>query len=412
MAKRRNSYSFFLKFISVLWFCFYLPCFGRDPALWPFEANDPWNHALGSGAQYTTITGNFKHNGFAGVNCTHWSHPVFIATASDPVHSITSPGFNGSIHVPANARPDPESDAHLHIIDETHTYVVETWGATVDGSGNISALAGFQNALKGPGVYPTNHGVRAYGGSAIGGLIRKGELTNGIPHALAISMYGNYLNRNGPGGHCYVWPASTCDGGNGSGYSSTGNLFMGSLLAIPPEVDITALGYGTSGPNYQAAKALQDYGGYIVDQSGGDFILYVEPAANSETTNFSPQAVVPLLKVVTNNTPTSIGGGGTPRRPEPPPFEYPVAVFGSEKRPIGLTGDINDADNAMVTIYRVNGQIINRFFFDGTHNASSSLSNMTSRKARLAGTGTYVYEWIIERQGQVFTKTGRMCVAR
>ena len=57
---------------------------------------------------------------------------------------------------------------------------------------------------------------------------------------------------------------------------------MGSLLAIPPDIDITQIGVGSSGPAFEIARALQDYGAYIVDSTVVNFVFQVEPAAADE----------------------------------------------------------------------------------------------------------------------------------
>lgn len=301
---------------------------GRDAAYWPFQSSDPWNYPIGSGAQYAAETSpGFSPAGGAFVNSTHWGHPVFVATASDPVRHVYQNGNStacATLRVAAAAQPDPEADGHLHLIDDNHTYVVETYQAQRLANGDVTATDCLVNDLRGPGVYPSWHGTRAYGGSAIGGLIRRGELANGAPHALAVAVQRSAMNKNGPGGNPFVWPASAADSGYQTTYATTGNLYMGSLLAIPPSVNIAAIGLGTSGAGYQIARALQDYGAYVVDATGDNINFYIEPAAANEIPG-NIDALVSIatgyLQVVTNNSPGSIGGGGTPRRVLAPPVQ-------------------------------------------------------------------------------------------
>ena len=212
------------------------------------------------------------------------------------------------------------------------------------GPGNFNSWLAFKNDLKGSGIYPVIHGVRAYGGSAIGGLIRKGELTNGISHTLALATSMSNLNSKGPGGKTFVWPACSSDYEFPQSlwppkskpfrdwYGKSGNLFIGTLLAIPPEIDITTIGVGTSGPTYQIAKALQDFGGYIVDMGEAPLAFYADYQAADELGGaeklknhgggaaLEVARLLPFLRVVTNNTPEAIGGGGIPRRSPAPPF--------------------------------------------------------------------------------------------
>jgi hypothetical protein len=314
----------------------------RDPALWPFTSTSPWNMPIGDKAQYVGISSpKFDSSGGGGINCTKWSHPIFIATVDDPMTTIylhpRTPPFPPTaekpfvtMRVPVNARPDSESDEHLHIIDETHSFVVEMIGAVRDRNGKITVTWGaVKNSLRDAGVYDTPyHGTRAYGGSAIGGLIRKGELTHGIHHALAVTIEPKAHNRNGPGGKPYVWPASSADGDADTAYGTTGNLYMGTLLAIPPTVDITKL--GLQGPDLVLARALQDYGAYVSDSGGANFQLAAEPTAKDEVAQVKPEKdwsslcslrkLVALVKIVANNSPQSVGGGGKPRCPLAPPL--------------------------------------------------------------------------------------------
>jgi hypothetical protein len=156
--------------------------------------------------------------------------------------------------------------------------------------------------------------VRAYGGSAIGGLIRQWEVTSGtIHHALALAITGSQLKAG------WVWPATTQDADGATSYS--GLVPMGSFAAIPPTVDLGAQGLTPGG--LMVARALQGYGAYVVDRSGA-FSLYAEPSAATDP--LIGQAgqdlgkIRALLRLVTNNAPTSVNGGGTRRVPVAPAF--------------------------------------------------------------------------------------------
>ncbi len=303
----------------------------RDAALWPFAATSPWNTSLGSAAAYSTITSpDFSLVGPAHVNASGWSHPIFVAQTSDPLVSIYEGSeLFGQFRVPAAAAPDPQSDHSLHIIDETHGYVVEMWLAERLPNGDITCAVAVRNNLTDAGVYSTWHGARAYGGSAIAGLMRREELLSlDIPHALAIAVGPTILNRNAPGGQSWVWPASWSDGGDGAAYGAQGNMYVGSLLAIPPDVFIDALPLSSLGR--AIGHALQDYGAYIVDTGDANLLYYAEPTAASLIPgNFDLELarLNRFLRVVTNNSSTSVGGGGVPRRDPAPPFSSTSPLF-------------------------------------------------------------------------------------
>jgi hypothetical protein len=302
----------------------------RDATLWPFTSNSPWNMPLGSGAQFEVSTA-LCTNDVAGtgmsayINASSFSHPVFRANSSDPLVGIFQRKTGqqlATIRSPAGAtpsRPLPSSgwwDGHLHIIDSPGRYVHEMWRAERRNDGGWNVDYYVRNDLYGAGI--ANGGTRAYGGSAIGGLIRSGELTNGIPHPVAFAL-PQWRQRRG-----WVWPATTEDGGGNNSYS--GNVPMGTLVAIPGNIDLTQFSPPLSPQGLVIAQALQDYGAYDVDSSGGDFILYVETNAAGE---LNAQAIEdlkrlrPLLRCVTNNRSDNIGGGGTPRAPLAPPLGTP-----------------------------------------------------------------------------------------
>jgi hypothetical protein len=346
----------------------------RDAAQWPFAADSPWNTSLGSGAAYAAITSlDFSLVESAHVNSSDWSHPIYVAQTSDPIVSIYEDGvLFGQFHVPVGAMPDDQADHHLHIIDETHRTVVEMFVAERLPNGDIDCVVAVLNDLTDAGVYDEWHGARAYGGSAIAGLIRTDELLAGdIPHALAIAVSRSALNRLAPGGESWVWPASWSDGGNGESYGAVGNLYMGTLLAIPPDVVIDALPLNDVGR--AIGHALQDYGAYIVDSADGNLFYYAEPSAADLVPGSIDNVLARLnrfLRVVENNSPTSVGGGGERRRDAAPPIGDPVlnvnSILGFVHSGVVIAG-------AKVNLYEQSGQWLaittsddaGQFHFDG-----------------------------------------------
>lgn len=197
--------------------------------------------------------------------------------------------------------------------------------------------------------------------SSIGGSLRVGELRpgqQGPKHALKLNVYArqflykppqktpaNY-STGGVGG-AYRWPATTADSywaNSTTGYGANSNavnnanqhMCMGALLAIPSTTDINTLGLVTE-PGKQLAWTLQNYGAYIVDDTASPaYTFSVEDGPNgSKETEFQNdfgfalaqrkidgtnwvhdiQKLMTALRVVSNNSPTAIGGGGTPLQP-------------------------------------------------------------------------------------------------
>lgn len=181
----------------------------------------------------------------------------------------------------------------------------------------------------------------AHGGSSlssIGGTIRLGELlpTHGpIRHALKLELFAkDYYFSKPPG---FVWPALNCDGyafdpSSPLAYGGS-NPFLspGALLAIPANVSVNV----TTAPGAQLLWTLQNYGGYLVDDTAwnrGTFCVehgvedefqaaygYAFDASSGPFFN-DLLRLFQALHIVVNNGPNTVGGGGTPRQPPPPPF--------------------------------------------------------------------------------------------
>jgi hypothetical protein len=289
----------------------------REAWRWPFSSTSPWNMPIGSLALFepsaapktATLTST---RATPWINAGDYSIPIYRAASTDPLGTFRRSGHpDVTIHVPSSARPANGSDQHMVVVDPSGRWADESWKT---GGANPSWTTGYlvHTDLYGPGV--GQEGVRAYGGSAIGGLIRSWELDSGaIRHALALSLSADQLGR-GP-----VWPATREDGNAASSY--TGNVPMGTLAAIPGSVDVTKLGLSPAG--LIVARAMQDYGVYVVDRSSA-FVLYAEPTLQGTPALTAMRAdlgkIRAQLRVVTDNTAATVGGGGVPRAPLAPPL--------------------------------------------------------------------------------------------
>ena len=152
--------------------------------------------------------------------------------------------------------------------------------------------------------------------------MRHGEVTTGIRHALAIALNRHSLNRHGPGGNAFVWPANAVEPNTRKEFAERGNVLVGSLLAIPPPVKIETLGVGARGSfGYALAQAMQDYGVYVTGscqwQSMHFFTAEADAPGNLEAIL---TRLFKELHVVANNAPATPAGGGVPRGPRAPEF--------------------------------------------------------------------------------------------
>lgn len=298
----------------------------RDPTLWPFASHSPWNVPLGSGAQFIAATSeNFSLTRGAKVNLREFGHPVYFAAPDDPERLVEKSDGTPLLRtrIPENAQADPSQWGALHVIDPRSRTALELTGVERRADGVLRTKDFAVTDLAARGF--ATESIRVSGASGLGGLIRRGELRDGIHHVLALSVIRKALHRKTGPGTAFVWPATRAP--LSYGIDTPGPRQLGTLLALPPDLDITKLGIGDNGPAYQVARALQDYGGYIVESfqdANNDLDFFVEPAAENEIPpDFNAQLsrIIPHLKIVSNNGPERVGGGGVPRRPYARPIE-------------------------------------------------------------------------------------------
>jgi hypothetical protein len=349
---------------------------GRDPLKQPFASNSIWNMPIGSGAIYKpanlspTPGGNVPDNWapipgadeeFIFMNPGAPSTPVYYNSAGwtgadrCPSQGSLLPGNQSVLHVPMPGDfliPNGNGNNGAAFLAPDNRTVVQVQPLTrCSANGYATALRAFPNVdLYGDGR------TGAHGGSelsSLGGSIRMGELRpgqQGMRHALKIDVFAaEALYNCSTRTECFRWPANTADSGAVDRYGSVTNnqnaeMKMGALLAIPASVDLNSLGLRTE-PGRQIAWTLQNYGGYIVDDTGAPgFFFSTEwsPAgrkidefqrdygfafwqkiANASTSPWlqDVQQIIKALSVVSNNSAASIGGGGTPLQPLAPPLQ-------------------------------------------------------------------------------------------
>ena len=309
----------------------------------PWSSVSPFNRPIGSGATYANIstTGPLGNgaNIVPGIKITlsiyqaaandPWV-PIYVRPGSDLTQSklydyaqapatITTPigGFHRAMVL---VQPDGKWAIHLY---STSAYT----GAEGAGWSAVGLRSGTRwTRVDQSGRYQYFVGNHEAGDTYANGPIRQGELNTGIFHCLTALQKESNLQGD------YVWPANNASAGT---YATSSNLRFGTLLAIPPSFDVTTLG---DLQTRRIAKALQDYGVQIIDVGSTDQEIALETArdalddyptgygAYNVIKDFNHpfwqdlQTAMRQLKVVTNNTPTSIGGGGTLRDTLPAPI--------------------------------------------------------------------------------------------
>ncbi|MCX6898839.1 MAG: FecR family protein [Verrucomicrobia bacterium] len=287
----------------------------RNPVTWPFASDSPWNRPIGSGATYADVQShvlNLAGNGGSVRPASHF-RPFFVAKPGDRPQKIVS-RFQDEVlattPVSAEALRDGGDWVNCTLIDPTRAIAYELTGARRQGD-RIEAMLCAPIQLRGPGV-----GGNLFSGlPAIAGIIRAGELERGIGHALGVSVLHTALNRRGPGGGPFVWPARhmPIEEKKLAQMGNAGNVHYGTLLALPRNLDLATLGVGNSGPAFEIARVLQSHGAYVthsmpVDQATGDwkqphvqFIAELPMETHWQKLDADISRVVSHLKIITNN---------------------------------------------------------------------------------------------------------------
>lgn len=310
-----------------------VPAGTRDARYWPFTSDSPMNRPIGSGAVFV------DHPVFRTwqmvINSTSWSVPVALHNPSYPLVSINyqaecNQGASFTTHQLrmasgiSGALPTTcYRDGWLAAIDQNgNTYNYLGFVRTSDTTARASffhPMSPWRNVVTGSGCKPDQGwaGAAHVGGfDLLTGLLRSkfvDEIAAGtrgwFPYPLAVCLPDSLLKR--PTGDIYTtvrWPAIFADGG----YTQyTGTIHMGSLIALPPSFNVESQSW--SGPSKAIARTLQKYGCYVGDR-GGNIALYAEPGANETVLNqmrTNLSTIRDNMKVVDNNYPSSIGGGGT-----------------------------------------------------------------------------------------------------
>lgn len=198
---------------------------------------------------------------------------------------------------------------------------------------NFDTIDIYGTSVKGP------HGGSTLTGAAF--AIKKGEWASGaIHHVMAVNLFAAHYYKS----DCsYSWPATSVDGYCGeyyaAGYPKYGGsnpyLRPGALLALKPDFNVNGL---RTEPGRILARAFQDWGAYIGDDTAWNAwaIWTAQDDTGSVDAEFASQFssvgsftrgdgqlstpwmldlrdIFGSLHIVTNNSPSTPGGGGTPR---------------------------------------------------------------------------------------------------
>jgi hypothetical protein len=304
----------------------------RSPYTWPFSWNSIWNMPIASTAQYTP--GYIKSDGTsetAAGDDYDSTNPSFPAVTLE--NARLANGSTGSVGVYGD--PDMTADGEWNTCsaflgtDNSSVYQGETTELSAGGNpyfGGSDDVAWAPVSIEGPGTTGCHGGS---GLSGLGGTLTLNDITQSGPitHVLKVALDGSVDYSSANGG--FRWPALNADGGytdssNINYYGgSNPNVQEGSLLALPTSISPSSF----SNPMVaKIAQAMQDYGSYIVDTTatGGYDISTLIANYNASSTllddicgsscnasSFDSQlnTLFQELDVVSNNTPSTPGGG-------------------------------------------------------------------------------------------------------
>jgi len=341
----------------------------RDPLKWPFARDSIWNMPVGSDAVY--VPANIQPPTCEGMT---EDPDILILTPEAPLTAIyyNYEGWSGRSrcepqgglflrapmpvnfavpHFPEVPPHTPNHAAAILMPDGRTIKQNQPFHRCRTGGPAVSQFIYPDVDIYGDGIQGAHGGS---GMSSLGGTLRLGELVPGgvIRHALKINLYGakylHYALDEPDGQPGYRWPSVKADGYAGdpdspSRYQGANPAVrMGSLLALHRDADLEGneLALETE-PAKILARAFQDYGAYVVDDTARDsYALATEygpdgraavefqeiwgfPFEQKETD--TPWArdmacIFTNLYAIDNNGPGSIGGGGTPCQPLAPPF--------------------------------------------------------------------------------------------
>ncbi|GAB2598263.1 hypothetical protein Aab01nite_74180 [Paractinoplanes abujensis] len=268
----------------------------RDPRVGGrlFSATSPFNQVIPANAQIDPRSAEYvklmirskRDKGFV-LSVTDWTVPAYFAKSDTTRHDVRISGQPPGAHydrtfvhdvrrimrgvpIPDNAKPDPQDDAHLTVIDPANGCEYDLYGAEKTATGWTAKWA---NATSIPesGIYPYGLSSRATGFSPLAGLIWPAELRSGrIDHALMFAY--PYTRSGGP-----VFPATASDGKT----KLAAALPQGARVQLDPTLDLDQL--RLTAYERTIAEALQRYGMFLGDTGGALALYAVSP--QSFTTN-------------------------------------------------------------------------------------------------------------------------------
>jgi chitodextrinase len=340
-----------------------------DAFLYPFAPESVWKHSVTDQTQYELATDPITAKllgGTAGVtaNYANWTYPFFKASLDDDlievrqVEYVSSPGgagigwvidhvvqSHGYHRIPYAAQwaGTTNTDRPVCVLEADGVTTLEMykfgWYRKADNSyaGNLTPA---EREALGPSALfvairytPVSNDIRSWGLSAgrqasgvsqFGGMVRKHEVAGEeIRHLIKGAIPPSYLalptstsqgtiirsgNNPPPATALCVWPSRQSDAQQG-GNVYTGLIPMGTVFAIPQDVDIDAYGaaHGFTAGDMRLARALQNYG-YCPLVASSTITFFVEPGSSSAVASRWASTTFPLLRTLLRRVKNNLAG--------------------------------------------------------------------------------------------------------
>lgn len=242
----------------------------------PYATTSPWNTPIGaspdvdprSGLLASSLTGTLTSDP------GQYTYPVYEVVPSTPTtpvvvtgrySNVTGPSTIStarvgtvSVPIPAGAAPALGGDSQIVVHDATTGDEWGFWEASQQSDGSWRATNGYHYNTSWSGVPPAGFGSRGAGVPYLAGLIRPCEIAAGvIEHAVAFAYPSPSSS--------FVYPATKSDGTS----TAPNALPEGSHLQLDPSLTAASLArLGCTGQCLTIARAMQQYGMYLIDASG------------------------------------------------------------------------------------------------------------------------------------------------
>jgi hypothetical protein len=239
----------------------------------PFASSSPFNTKIAADARLdpksAAMIARATRTNALNANLVQFGIPIYTSATSSPGTTVPCTvvewgpcPFDGyQIPIPGTATASSGSDGALVVVDTSARRVYELWQAAKDSQGAWTASFGGVSSLDGPGWGGAGTGA---GASRLAGVIRMSEIAAGlIPHALALQVDNSCAG-------VFRAPAIKTDGTA----SRSDCIPEGALIRLDPSVDLATL--ALSPAERAVGKALQEYGGYVVDRGGAPLSVSFE----------------------------------------------------------------------------------------------------------------------------------------